>query len=391
MPDSQDPKQVNNNDLSNAQFGGGFINAESVNAGQIGGDVYNIYLGKPILDNPKSSPSQKQQAHKESKSSETQYSSDTLGQECEIGKYSLNGHSGAIQSVAISPDGRLLASASSDTTVKLWDLSNRKLLFSMNSHSTVTRAVAFSLDGQTLASSSNVDVQDGNIKLWDVSTGSLKRIIGGGVSTFRVNCLAFSLDGKVLASGQVNTVKLWNWQTGEEIRTLWGHAIDVNTVVFTPDGKHLVAGCSQGDIKIWEWQTGNLLRTLNQTSDLFGVIASFILQGLWWVTVSPDGQLIASCGYGQPINIWNFNTGKIISTLNHQSGGVHYVAFSPDGQVLASGGQDKTIKFWNVKNGDLLYSFEHQDAVNCLAFSQNGKLLASGGEDKAIRIWTTSF
>lgn len=121
------------------------------------------------------------------------------------------------------------------------------------------------------------------------------------------------------------------------------------------------------------------------------VIETDIMQGLWCVTISPNGRVIASCGYSQPINLWNFDTGTILYSLKHQSGGIHYVTFSPDGQILASGGQDQTVKIWHIKTGDLLYTFEHLGAVNCLAFNSNGKILVSGGDDKAIRIWNTSF
>ncbi len=303
--------------------------------------------------------------------------------------YTLKGHSGEVESVVISPDGRTLASGSSDTTIKLWELRSGKELHSMKGHSTIVRSLAFSPDGKTLVSSSNVDAADGNIKLWDVATSRLKRTLGGGLSSFRVNCLAFSPDGKTLASGHINTVKLWDLDTGKERETLWGHAIDVNSVVFSADGQFLVAGCSQGEIKIWDWRKRNLLRTLNQAENIIGSMVSWLNPSrmLWSIAISPDGQTIASSGYGQPITLWKFDTGTMLRTLTQHSCGVHVVIFSPDEKIIASGGADKTIRIWSVRTGDLLYIIEHLGVVNCLAFSPDGKTLVSGGEDKTIKVW----
>ncbi len=208
--------------------------------------------------------------------------------------HTLNEHSGSVESVAISPDGRILASGSSDKTINLWELNTGRLLYTMKGHSTIVRSVAFSPDGKTLASSSNIDTTNGNIKLWDVYTGKLRQTLGGGLSTFRVNSLAFNPEGNIIATGQVNIIKLWDLKTGKELDTLWGHAIDVNSLAFTPDGQFLVAGCSQGEIKIWDWQNRSPLRTINPAGNLLGSIVSlFNPNGMLWSVVS---RFIAPAG-----------------------------------------------------------------------------------------------
>lgn len=307
--------------------------------------------------------------------------------------YTLCGHSESVESVAISPDGWTLASGSGDKTIQLWDLSTGRLLCPLKGHSTVVRSLAFSPDGKTLVSSSNVDVQDGNIKLWDVGTGKLRGSLGGGLSNFRVSCIAISPEGQTLASGQLDgTIKLWDLSTGKVQATLWGHGIDINSVAFSSDGKILVAGCFKGAITIWDWYHQKLLRTVNLHSGLIGSIVSWFnpYEGLMCLVMSPDGSTIACCGQGQPIQLLS-DTGTLLHTLTGHSGNVYSIAFSPDGYTLASGGEDKTIRIWNVHTGQLLRTLEHSGVVNCVAFSPNGTTLVSGGDDKAIKVWRVSL
>ncbi|NER31860.1 MAG: WD40 repeat domain-containing protein, partial [Symploca sp. SIO1C4] len=167
----------------------------------------------------------------------------------------LKGHSDSVRTVAISPDGQMLASGSDDQTIKLWNLETGRLLYTLKGHSGWVASVAFSPDGKTLASANFLAVGEGNIKLWNVETGTLKRSLGKGLLSLHVNCVTFSPDGQTLASGNIDaTIKLWKVSSGEVYRTLRGHGWYVYSVAFSRNGKILVSGGVDGAIKIWDWR-----------------------------------------------------------------------------------------------------------------------------------------
>jgi WD40 repeat protein len=197
-------------------------------------------------------------------------------------------HSGEVFSLAFSPDGKTLASGAGDGTIKLWDVTNRTELHTLTGHSSAVESVVFSPDGKTLASGSgrtlghiNEDktlklLKDKTIKLWDVSSGTELRTFTGHSSG--VLSVAFSPDGKTLASGsEDHTIKLWEVESGRE-RTLSGHTGWVHSVAFSPDGKTLASGSGDTKIKLWDVQSGRELGSLialNQND---------------WAIVTPDGR-----------------------------------------------------------------------------------------------------
>ncbi|MBD2065985.1 tetratricopeptide repeat protein [Leptolyngbya sp. FACHB-671] len=306
------------------------------------------------------------------------------------------GHSDLVRSVAISPDGQILASSSVDKTIKLWNLETGELLYTLEGHSSAVISVAFSPDGTTLASASNLAVGDGNIKLWNVETGTLQQSLGKGLLSFRVSCVTFSPDGQALASGNIDaTIKLWQLNSGKVHSTLKGHGWDVNSVAFSRDGQILVSGSLDGAIKIWNWRTRELLHTLNRPSpsDLIGSWVSWFdssVGAIWSVAISPDGQMIASGGSDQPIMLWNAGTGKLVRTLTEHSGTVFCVTFSPNGKLLASGGDDNTLRIWNYQTGELLQTLRHLGPVHCVAFRSDSQTLVSGSADTTIKVWSST-
>ncbi|WP_026100101.1 serine/threonine-protein kinase [Fortiea contorta] len=193
-----------------------------------------------------------------------------------------------------------------------------------------------------------------------------------------VNSVAFAPDGVTLASGSDDkTIKLWNLANNQEIRTLKGHSQWIWTVAFSPDGQTLASGSADKTIKLWNVSSGKEIRTLAGNGD-----------GITSVAFSPDGKILASGSLDQKIKLWNVATGKEIHTLSGHSQAVASVAFSPDGQTLASGGWDKKIKLWNLTTEKEIRTFEgHSQLVQAVAFSPDGVSLASGSKDKTIKLW----
>jgi len=284
----------------------------------------------------------------------------------------LPGHNDSVTSLALSPDGKTLASGSNDSTVKLWDVRSGQLQLTLKGHQGFIKTVRFSPDGITLASGS----ADAAIKLWDPATGDLKTTLTGHEGY--IETLAFSLDGKTLASGSWdNTVKLWDLETGGLLHTLAGHESWVRTIALSADGKTLASGSDDKTVRLWDTATGALLHTLRGHKSDVEVVA-----------FSPDGQTLASASWDQTVKLWDPDTGSLRHTLAGHTNKITALAFTPDGKTLASASDDRTAKLWDVSDGRLRTSLEgHQAAVEAIAIILDGKVLISASRDATIKFW----
>jgi WD40 repeat protein len=285
--------------------------------------------------------------------------------------YSLSAYQDRVKSVAISPDGQTLVSGSNDKNIKVWRLSNGKLLRTLSGHRESVWSVAISPDGQTLVSGSD----DNTIKVWRLRDGKLLRTLSGDQNW--VSSVAISPDGQTLVSaGLDKTIKVWRLRDGKLIRILSGDQSSVRSVVISPDGQTLVS--TDNNIKVWRLSDGKLLRT-------FGGVRNWV----WSVAISPDGQTLVSTD--DNIKVWRLSDGQLLRTLSGHQESVNSVAISPDGQTLVSGSNDNTIKVWRLSDGELLRTLSgHQDSVSSVAISPDGQTLVSGGNDKTIKIWRVS-
>ncbi|WP_372409320.1 helix-turn-helix domain-containing protein [Streptomyces luteireticuli] len=276
----------------------------------------------------------------------------------------LTGHTKHVNSVAFSPDGRTLATASADHRVKLWDTATHEVVATLSGHTDVVEGVAFSPDGRTLASVSD----DRSVKLWDVATHSPITTLTGHRGP--VTTVAFSPDGRTLATaGFDRTVRLWNIAGHRQTASLTGHKDLVHAVAFSPDGRTLASAGADRTALLWDLTTSRAGATLAGHTDT--------LQG---VAFSPDGRTLATTSNDRTVRLWDTSTHRQTATLTGHTGFASGVVFSPDGRAVATGGYDRTARLWDVATHRQLFALDAgagNDVVTAVAFSPDGRTLAT--------------
>lgn len=289
--------------------------------------------------------------------------------------------------VTWSPDGKLLAVATSSGVLLYNTASFETAPQRIGSSTNFINSVAFSPDGIMLASGGRTGIQ-----LWDQITGQ-EQAISLEETDGEVIGLAFSPDGTTLVSGSTgDTVSLWDAVTGERVAALAGHRSAVTEVAFSPDGAVLAAaggyddGMTGGDglIRLWDMATKESYPSLG--GHLTGV------------AFSPDGRVLASGGYDNAVHLWDRTTGELLATLAGHTGDVVRVAFSPDGTWLASsaGWEDSSIRLWDMAARESLNVLEgcvrqaHIGEMGGLAFSPDGRTLAVTCGSQGVMLWEVS-
>ncbi|MBW4561527.1 MAG: hypothetical protein KME32_10310 [Mojavia pulchra JT2-VF2] len=239
-------------------------------------------------------------------------------------------------------------------------------------HSGSIYTVALTPDGKYIISGSD----DKTIKVWNWQTGEEVRTLAGHDDYVRA--IVLTSDGKYIISGSHDTtIKVWNWQIGEEVRTLTGHTGWVNAVALTPDSKYVISASADKTLKLWDWHTGEVLRTLTGHTKSVNAVA-----------LASDSKYVISASADKTLKLWDWHTGEVLRTLTGHSERITAVALAPDSKYMISGSDDKTLKAWNWHTGEVLRTLAgHTKSVNTVAIIPDAKYMISGSDDKTLKVW----
>ena len=308
--------------------------------------------------------------------------------------YMQMGHSSGINSVAFSPNGRLVVTGSSDRTARLWDATTGTELRTFSGHAERVVSVAFAPDGRTVLTGS----WDNTARLWDVASGAeLKKFAG---HTEFVNAVAFSPDGRFVLTGSGDhTARLWSVATGVEIRRFTGHTNRVMAVAFSPNGRLVATGSVDETARIWDAATGAPVRRLDpHAGDDHIDRETRIEMGKGYeisaVAFSPDGGTVLTGSHDETARLWDVGTGNQIKVFqSHYSTDemVMSVAFSPNGRYALIGSADGTAQVWDAGTGGEIRTIPEAPArysvVTAAAFSPDGRFVLTASWEKYARLW----
>jgi len=275
-------------------------------------------------------------------------------------------HAEWVTDICFSADGELVATASNDRCVRLWDVAGN-LLASLPGHTAMVTSICFCKEGKYLATASS----DGIVRLWDLGGNKIEQFVCHNAPLWSVSS---SPDGKYLAIASYDrTARLWSL-AGELITTLLGHTAPVTAVCFHPDGKTLVTGSLDGTARLWDL-AGNQVREI--LSDSEAVTSACF---------SPKGDLLAAARLDGTVRLCDLKGDRVVDLVGHGDS-ITRVCFSPDGALVATASADETARLWDLGGNLVAELVGHTGAVTSICFSSQGKKLVTSSYDRTARLW----
>ncbi|KAB8253536.1 WD40-repeat-containing domain protein [Aspergillus pseudonomiae] len=284
----------------------------------------------------------------------------------------LEGHTWWVTSVVFSGDSKMVASASGDATIKIWDVNSGYCLQTLEGHTDIVRSVVFSGDSKIVASASH----DKTIKIWDINSGQCLQTLEG--HTDIVRSVVFSGNSKIVASASHDkTVKIWDINSGQCLQTLEGHSDPVKSVVFSGNSKMVASASGDDTVKIWDINSGHYLQTLEGHSN-----------SVFSAVFSGDSKIVASASIDRTVKVWDISSSHCLQTLEGHSNSVISAVISGDLKMVASASHDGTVKIWDITSGHCLQTLEgHSNSVISAVFSGDSKIVASASYDCTVKVW----
>jgi WD40 repeat protein len=287
----------------------------------------------------------------------------------------LVGHDSAVNSACFSPDGKTVATASNDRTVRLWNATTGQEIIALYGHENWVRSVGFSADGARVVTAA----WDSTARLWDLATRQELASLRGHDGW--VNCASFSPDGtRVVTGGKDHTVRLWDATTAQELIILRGHEDSVNSAGFSPDSSRIVTASSDGTARVWDVATRQELATLSVGGD-----------GVWSACYSPDGARVVTAAKDGTAQLWDASSGQTVAVLDGGEGGVRSACFSSDGARIVAACWNGTVRLCDAYSGKQSAELRgHEGGVSAACFSPDGAQILTASEDGTARIWDTA-
>lgn len=285
----------------------------------------------------------------------------------------LRGHTGSVNACAFSPDGTRIVSASSDTTLKVWDTHTGMELATLRGHPLEVSDCDFSPDDRWIVS---IGIED-KARLWDAQVYRERECPEqvGYVKT--IGACAFSPNGaRVVSASYKRRLKLWWRDKVDDPTILKGHTDDVGGCAFSPDGMRVASASKDGTLRTWSTVTGLKLTTMK--SHTWNTDCAF----------SPDGSRIISAGFDGSVRLWETQSGAELTALAGHTLPVNACAFSPDGSRILSASADGTLRLWDAQGLTRAGMVQgHGGEIRACAFSPDGSRIATASADQTLRVW----